>query len=206
MERGPFRRPGAAVAEAPEPAPYLLAADISNYSGYLSSDQVVALAEAGVEHVIVRISLEDAARRAITSQQLKTLRAHGIPVSGYFFPCYDTPPSQFMPAVLALAGEVSSLWVDVEPPDLPDPYTIASWIWAASAVCPIDLGIYSAKWAWPAGLDMSNYPLWEAAYRPFTGLEVNYAGWTRAAGIQYEGSTTVGGVLCDLSWFEASVL
>ena len=179
-------------------------ADVSNYSGTLTPEQAEGLATA-VEHVIVRISLESDELAAITRQQLAALRAAGVSVSGYLFPEYDADPATFIVRVLGLAGPVQTLWIDVEPPGLPSAAVIQDWIRRAAAVSPVPVGVYTAAWVIRqlAGWEPMDLPLWAAQYgeRP-TSLEVDFGGWTRAAGIQYAEGVRVAGVLCDLSVFD----
>jgi hypothetical protein len=201
--------PGAAVAEAPEPTRLILAVDISNYGGRLSDAQVAGLAAAGVEHVIVRISLEDTPRQAITAQQLATLRACGMSVSGYLFPDYNQQPSACIKRALGLAGAINTLWIDIEGAGLPSAQAIGNWVRSARSSCPVRIGIYTAAWvvAGIRGLNLADFPLWAAAYGPRPdSLDVSFGGWQAAAGIQFADTVTVGGVSCDLNIFDAAAL
>ena len=191
------------------PADLILVADISNYTGPITAEQAEGLAAAGIEHVIVRISTESEELAAITKQQLATLRAAGMPVSGYLFPAYGADPGAYIARALGIAGPVRTLWMDVEPPDLPSAAGIRDWILRAAAACPMLVGIYTAAWvirqlpSW----ESVPLPLWAAQYgeRP-ASLAVSFGGWTRAAGIQYAADQTVAGVLCDLSVFDPAAL
>ncbi len=158
--------------------------------------------------MIVRISTESPELGAITRQQLAALRAHGVPVSGYIFPDYSQTPADFLAEAFKLASELRSLWLDLEPPGMPSFAAFRDWARGARAASKVPLGIYTAAWCIaqiPDWGDLSDFPLWDANYGPFKGLDVNFAGWTRAAGVQYAGDSTVAGVSCDLSWFDPAV-
>ena len=184
-------------------------ADVSNYTGPISPDQAESLAAAGIEHVIVRISPESEDLAAITRQQLGVLRAAGLAVSGYLFPEYDAAPGESLARALGISGPLRTLWIDVEPPGLPSAVIIRSWIVRAAEASPVPVGVYTSGWvlAQLPGWEPITLPLWAAAYgeRP-DSLEVAFGGWMRAAGIQYSADVRVGGVLCDLSVFDARAL
>jgi len=204
----PWGRAQAPTPGPPSPSKPLLVADISNYGGTLTDAQVEGLQAAGVAHVIARISMEDKARQAITRQQITALRGHGMPVSGYLFPDYSAKPATHIAEVLSHAGDISSLWIDIEGEGLPSFSVMADWIRAARSSCPVRMGIYTAAWVvrkFPGWGDLSDFPLWAAVYDTFRGFDVAFGGWTHAAGIQYQNTATVGGVSCDLSWFESEL-
>ncbi len=187
----------------------ILVADISNYTGEITDAEVASLQAAGVGHVVVRISLEDGARQAITAEQLSALRARGVPVSGYIFPDYNRIPADYLSELFDLAGDLHSLWLDLEPPGMPSFAAFRDWANDARAASRVPVGIYTAAWCIaqiPDWEGLPDFPLWDANYAPFTDLSVNFGGWTRAAGVQYEGSVQVGGVLCDLSKFNPAAL
>jgi hypothetical protein len=187
----------------------MLVADISNYTGNIGDAGVIALEAAGVAHVIVRISLEDAAREAITVEQLSALRARNVAVSGYIFPDYSRVPADYLAEVFNLAGEIRSLWLDLEPPGMPRFAAFHDWAIGARAASRVPVGIYTAAWCVaqiPDWGDISDFPLWAADHGPFKGLAVDFGGWTRAAGVQCAGSIPIGKVLCDLSWFDPVAL
>lgn len=204
---GRAQTPGPALPAQPSPDSnaLILVADVSNYSGPLSDGQVEGLIAAGVAHVIVRISTETGGLEAITRQQLATLRTHGMSVSGYIFPDYGRGPADFLAEVFNVAGEIRSLWLDLEPPGMPSFAQFRDWASAARAASKVLVGIYTSAWViaqLPDWEGLSDFDLWDANYGPFKDLTVNFGGWSKAAGVQYAGSVEIGGVLCDLSFFD----
>ncbi len=187
----------------------VLVADISNYTGAITDAEATALEAAGVVHVTVRISLEDTVRAAITAEQLSALRAHGMPVSGYVFPDYNRVPADYLADVFNVAGDIRTLWLDLEPPGMPSFAVFRDWAEGARAASKAPVGVYTAAWCIaqiPDWQPMSDFPLWDANYKTFADLAVNFGGWTRAAGVQYQGSAQIGGVLCDMSMFDPTAL
>ena len=208
------RRSGAQPRSQPESS-YPLVADVSNYSGRISDAQVEAMVAAGVAGVIVRVDTADPERIAIMQGQLAVLRSHDMPVGGYVFPDYEQRPADFLATLFSLAGELRSLWVDLEPVDGEMPCTFAVFKWwmsqAALAMPSITtLGIYTSAWviaqlpAWKA----LPFPLWLASYtyQPPVSLAIDVGGYSEAAGIQYSDAGDIAGVLCDLSFFDPAAI
>ena len=187
--------------------------DVSNFSGRITDAQVEAMITAGVAGVIVRVDTADPERITIMQGQLAVLRSHDMPVEGYVFPDYEQRPADFLAMLFSLAGELRSLWVDLEPVDGVMPCTFAVfkwWLGQAALAMPAGttLGVYTARWVidmLPAWKPLP-YPLWAAAY---TGtvpadLSVSFGGWQTAAGVQYSDKGNIAGVSCDLSVFAAA--
>ncbi len=92
---------------------------------------------------------------------------------------------------------------------MPSFEALSTWIRSARAACATKLGIHTAAWVvarFPDWGDLSGFPLWVAEYGHEKDLAVGFGGWTRAVGLQYEADAVIGGVSCDLSWFEPQAL
>lgn len=191
--------------------------DISNYTGWLGSAEIGAMQGHGVQHVVLRASLEPGRQRVeIARQQMDALTAAGIDWSVYLW-CYGawSPEQTVIDTVGLLAGRPCRwFWLDVE--DEGDPVS-ADWINRAIAECQRQgrlPGIYTGAWYWEPryGEWSPSVPLWTADYDgdPSLVTAALYSGWDAAElyGKQYAGSgqQTTFPFSCDLNTFVDAVL
>lgn len=202
----------------------VFAADISNYTGYLSPEATACLRAAGIEHVILRASLEPGKNRVeIARQQMDALTAAGIDWSVYVW-CYPASwdaRTTIRDTVTLLEGRPCRWFhLDVEDvADAPGPGATARWLTIAINELLLQgrrPSIYTGRWFWedPRYLgdieQFSDIPLWTAEYdgRPDLTRWTKYGGWETLLGKQYAGSgqQALCGLSCDLNVFDAAIL
>jgi GH25 family lysozyme M1 (1,4-beta-N-acetylmuramidase) len=189
--------------------------DISNYTGFLGSVEIITMQQKGVRYVVPRVSLEAGRQRhEITRQHFDILAEFGIETGGYLW-CYGSwsPEATVQDSLALLDGRPCRwLWLDVE--DEGDPVS-ADWILRAVRECERHgraVGVYTGRWYWQPRYGDWNpgVALWTAEYdqNPAINRWTPYSGWTYLTGKQYAGSgqQTVFPFSCDLNTFDDAVL
>jgi GH25 family lysozyme M1 (1,4-beta-N-acetylmuramidase) len=201
----------------------VLGLDISNYTGPISKEQIACIKEHGIRHVVVRLSLEGGAKIALARQQIDTLVAAGLDVSGYVW-CYLSSwnPEQTIKDTIALleGRPMKWLWLDAEDADEAVAGAGSNQRWLLRAIAEIRAqgkqpGIYTAGWFWRPYMGNSDtfkdIPLWVATFdkEPDLGGWRPFGGWSPPAfGEQYEGSGQQAqcGLVGDLNIFDDRIL
>ncbi len=172
------------------------AIDISNYQpAYQDPRELARLLDSlnpRPEHVVVRLSLEDAARRNIAIAQLKAAVVCGCTVGGYAWAYRASIPGDTIrdAAATATAAGVTLpiLWLDLEDAQGPDVLWLRQAVTAAKEQ-GIEIGVYSGAWWWPshmgATLEFAQLPLWTAAYDNNPTLGVPSYGGMAVVGHQW---------------------
>ncbi len=195
----------------------IMAVDTSNFQGPLTARFAECLKDNGWDHVVVRLSLEDAGKHAIAWQQLRTCIDAGLGVSGYIWAYMDQNPEELAQAAIDGYGSLplKRWWVDVE--DTGHAGTVAQNMdWLARCLYYLQArgkppGIYTGAWFWPSHLghaDFSDYPLWAAQYDGIPDLDVwqSFSFWGSIAGKQYTATGNVCGMHpLDLNVFDEAV-
>jgi hypothetical protein len=184
----------------------ILAVDISNWQGPLTTERIACLQARGVQHVVVRASLEDAARRALAQQQAGAVRAAGLGLSVYVWVYFtrDAPGALVAAATDLMEGfQPARYWLDVEDVEhaYPAPAANAAWLRAALQAFQdrgIPAGIYTGRWYWVPYLgnteEFAGWPLWVAQWDQVPDVTVwqPFGGWQQPAGKQYAGGEACG--------------
>ncbi|HLF72482.1 MAG TPA: GH25 family lysozyme [Dehalococcoidia bacterium] len=200
--------------------------DLSNYTtnvpvpgagargGAITPSTVACWVETGYTHAIVGTQWPLVARH-----QLEVCAAGGMSLDAYAWLSWDRDVRAAVATALeTIRGfEAGRLWLDCEEAtDGRPPSEIVSQIEAAvDAAQSVPVGIYTARWWWPAATGDSaafaHLPLWHAEYTYREGYKpsqdeaprfdsfVPYGGWTRPAVWQYAGSVQHCGANVDLN-------
>lgn len=186
----------------------MYALDISNYQGEVSAATVACWKAAGIEHVIVRASLETVAMGELAQRQARVIVDGGLGLSAYVWAYWGWNPEATARAALRLFADlpVQRWWVDAE--ESGQGYTpdqLEAWLERILAVLP-DQGIYTGAWWWNYFIGespLARYPLWDANYDglPQSGF-VPYGGWTKEAVSQFSSSYELCGYTLDINWID----
>jgi GH25 family lysozyme M1 (1,4-beta-N-acetylmuramidase) len=199
--------------------------DVSNYTGNLTANHAACLRQNGIEHVVVRASLEAPGMISIAKQQLGVLRDGGLSTSLYAWTYGDWDARQTVRDTITAFGTLATtrlLWLDVEPYSLSNP-RLPSIAWLHEAVDEAKQqgwtpGIYTGRWVWVDRnypyrntAEFAGEPLWTAEYDGAADLGAwsHYGGWTDPlAGKQYAGSgqQSLCGLFVDLNVFDPAVI
>ncbi len=180
--------------------------DCSNWQGEFSSVTTDAIKANGFRFCIVRLSIEDDARWAISKQQCAALHAAGIPVLGYAWCYWDRDPAGLAMVTIQLAEEcgVSIVALDAEDPIL-NPGSAAAYLNAAAQelgeVGMIPVGYTYSYWPSSYHQDLSacgDLPWWMANLNgrpdltnlaPYPGAQVighQWSDWTSPDGKAFD--------------------
>lgn len=188
--------------------------DISNYTGTLPQETLQFWRNDGVQHIIVRLSLETAEKTQLAHNQIAACRDYHFRVSGYIW-CYITAddPQQVVQQTLAHFPNLTSYWLDVEDvaySDARNTHVNVQWLEQACqalAQAGVRFGIYTAQSFWDRYFHtdrFAQYPLWLALWDGIADLTVwqPFGGWEHLVGKQYLGDVFYGGKRVDLSVFD----
>lgn len=192
--------------------------DISNWDGEVTADLTACLKQNGIEHVVVRASLERPDLQAITRRQLQALTAAGIATSIYIWMYASWDPAQTVQSAVQLVDGFpeTQFWLDCEETsDVGAPAANVTWIERAVAAIRNQgriPGIYTGAWWWgPHTANATNFTdvrLWVADYDGVAdvGVWAPFGGWPALTGKQYQGSDSgaICGIKVDLDVFADS--
>ena len=174
--------------------------DVSNYTGHLSEAQALGLQEEGIAFLIAGTQNE-----SVTRQQLRIAIASEMDVDAYVMLYPGDTDSQVLRGIEVVYGlPIGRLWLDVEVAGL-----TLDHVRRASRICEtnnIPWGIYTSRSKWQEltgdSDELSSAPLWAAFYDGVPNLDNwggPYGGWKKPMVKQYQGSTQLAGVLCDIN-------
>lgn len=189
------------------------AVDMSNHGGALTADEVRAMANAGIDTVIVGTGPGWYGLQS--RQQAESAQAGGMRVEAYTYMEFTSDPEGWVDAALASVGDtpVRRWWLDVE--DTRATITPQERIALTRRALArfqhhgIFAGIYTGGWYWRpymANTDAfakEGRPLWNSYYDGDPDIDgLPYGGWTEAdvAIEQFTGTTTIGGQSVDSNY------
>jgi hypothetical protein len=181
----------------------ILGIDISNYNGVPSPEQLQSWKGQGVQHVVVRASLERQQLEDTAHQQLQVCRDAGFQVAAYVWAYFSEDPKDTAQAALDLYDQFSpdTYWLDCEETDPQwagsSPGQRQQWLGACVSAfedAGKRVGVYTGSWWWVPYMDNSplfaDLPLWDADYDGVADDNdwSHYGGWSERAGKQYSGN------------------
>lgn len=193
--------------------------DISNFQGEITPALAGTWAAAGVQHVVVRASLERQAMRDLARRQMVACKDAGLSISGYGWYYQSVDPADWAQQTLDAYGDLGlvRVWIDCEETaDVGRPGEIANWLYAwfqTLEAAGMPTGTYTGQWWWDQympGVTTSATvrPLWNALYDRVMDLNVwtPYGGWAAPSAKQYADDGMVGGMKLDMDIFDESVV
>lgn len=177
--------------------------DISNYNGVPSPGQLQSWRDQGIQHVVVRASLERQELSDIAHQQLQVLGDAGFRLAVYVWAYFSEDAVTTANEALSLYSEYSPdhYWLDCEETDPrwagTSPSQRVAWIHDFVGAVQAQggkPGIYTGQWWWVPYMDnsaeFSDLPLWDADYDGVADDNdwSHYGGWSERAGKQYSGN------------------
>lgn len=197
----------------------VLGCDISNHQGEITVARAQGWAAAGIQHVVVRASLERQSMVDLARRQMQACKDAGLSISGYGWFYYSVDPADWARQTLNDYGDLGlvRVWLDCEETTdvslaINNVAWIARWLETLKAA-GMPTGIYTGAWWWPQYTADSHAfaaePLWTAQYDHVMDLNLGltYGGWTHPyAGKQYADDGMVGGMKLDLDLFSDEVV
>lgn len=156
--------------------------DVSNYQGPMATSDVAWARNMAKEFVIIRLSTEDAPRRALSIQQALTFHASRFPVLGYAWCYWAASPEAAMDQYISLAESAAVKIVALNFEDVPNPnIDCVDWLKRAvaqlTAAGIITMGCTFTDWPHRYGIDLSplgQLPWWvenKAGHMDLAALE-----------------------------------
>ena len=201
-EPTPEPQPEPTPEPEPEPEPISMptnlvrSIDVSNYQ----SATLDGLLD-GVEHVVVRLSTETAAKAQHAVTQLRTAVSHGCTVAGYIWAYWGENPRQAVLDSLEAAQDAGiplvAVWLDAEDASGASETRVVWWL--REALDELRRrghkgGIYTGRWFWTSRVNdshaLAGTPAWLAQYDGIADLgSVLDCGGFEVVGKQYAGDT-----------------
>lgn len=196
-----------------------LGCDVSNFQGELSPSLTTVWVAAGIQHVVVRASLERQSMIALARRQMLACQEAGLSVSGYGWYYQSVNPADWAQQTLDAYGDLglARIWLDCEETsDVGTPAQVVAWIraWLDHLhAAGVATGIYTGAGWWPKytadSHDFTDEPLWTAQYDNVMDLNIGltYGGWRHPyAAKQFADDGMVGGMKLDMDLFSDEVV